>query len=89
MQARKQQLKGEKHMARLAAIESIEQKIEKAQVDVAKAKHRYDAAIARLEGLMDKRDAIKRDVLVTTIMKSNKSYDEVLRFLNNDICQVE
>ena len=76
-------------MARLAAIESIEQKIEKAQMDAVKAKHRYDAAITRLEGLMDKRDAIKRDVLVATIMKSNKSYDEVLRFLNNDICQAE
>ena len=76
-------------MARLVAIESIEQKIEKAQMDVVKAKHRYDAAITRLECLMDKRDAIKRDVLVATIMKSNKSYEEVLRFLNNDICQAE
>ena len=74
-------------MARTAGIESLEQKIEKAQVDVVKTKQKYDAAVSKLGDLMDKRDALKRDELVTTIMKSNKSYEEILRFLNDEDCQ--
>jgi len=74
-------------MARTAGIESLEQKIEKAQVDVVKTKQKYDAAVSKLGDIMDKRDALKRDELVTTIMKSNKSYEEILRFLNDEDCQ--
>jgi len=33
---------------------------------------------------MDKRDGIRRDELVKIIMKSNKSYDEIIRFLNDE-----
>jgi len=43
-------------MARTAGIESFEQKIEKAQMDVVKTKQKYDAAVAKLGDLMDKRD---------------------------------
>lgn len=75
-------------MARTTGIESLEQKIEKAQMDVVKTKQKYEAAVAKLGDLMDKRDALKREELVSTIMKSNKSYEEILRFLNDD-CQDE
>ena len=63
--------------------------IEKAQMDVVKTKEKYDGAVAKLGDLMDKRDVIKRDELVTTIMKSNKSYAEILQFLNEDDSQDE
>ena len=76
-------------MARTAGIESFEQKIEKAQMDVVKTKQKYDAAVTKLGDLMDKRDALKRDELVATIMKSNKSYDEILLFLNESDNQDE
>jgi len=76
-------------MARTAGIESFEQKIEKAQVDVVKTKQKYEAAVSKLGDLLDKRDALKRDELVTTIIKSNKSYEEILRFLNDEGCQEE
>lgn len=36
---------------------------------------------------MDKRDALKRDELINTIMKSNKSYEDIIKFLNDDECQ--
>lgn len=75
-------------MARTTGIESLEQKIEKAQMDVVKTKQKYEAEVAKLGDLMDKRDAPKREELVSTIMKSNKSYEEILRFLNDD-CQDE
>ena len=72
-------------MARTTGIESLEQKIEKAQADVVKAKQKYDAAIAALKDLMDKRDALRRDELITAIMKSSKPYDEILQFIKEDV----
>ena len=76
-------------MAKTAGIEWLEQKNEKAQVHVVKTKHKYKAAVSKLGDLMDKRDVLKRDEFVTTIMKSNKSYEEILRFLNDEDCQEE
>jgi energy-converting hydrogenase A subunit M len=76
-------------MARTAGIELLEQKIEKAQMDVVKTKQKYDATVAKLGDLMDKKDALKRDELVTMIMKSKKSYEEILRFFNDEGSQEE
>jgi energy-converting hydrogenase A subunit M len=68
-------------MARTVGMDALEQKIEKAQSDVVKAKAKYDMALATLKDLMDKRDALKRDELITAIMKSDKSYDQILQFI--------
>ncbi|MFR8905070.1 MAG: hypothetical protein ACLVHS_15055 [Blautia wexlerae] len=42
-------------MAREINAELLDTKIEKAQKDLVKAKHRYDAAAATLKDLLDKR----------------------------------
>lgn len=68
-------------MARTVGMDALEQKIEKAQSDVVKAKAKYDVALATLKDLMDKRDALKRDELIAAIMKSDKSYDQILQFI--------
>lgn len=68
-------------MARTVGLETLDQKIEKAQSDVVKAKKRYDLAVSTLKDLMDKRDALKRDELINAIMKSEKSYDQILQFI--------
>ena len=68
-------------MARTVGMDALEQKIDKAQSDVVKAKAKYDAALATLKDLMDKRDALKRDELIAAIMKSDKSYDQILQFI--------
>ena len=68
-------------MARTAQLETLDQKIEKAQSDVVKAKKKYDLAVSTLKDLMDKRDALKRDELINAIMKSDKSYDQILQFI--------
>ena len=69
-------------MARVTALQAVELKIVKAQETVSKAKKAYDTAIANLSNLLDERDAIRRDELVKAIMKSNKTYEEVMAFLN-------
>mgnify|MGYP000724849243 CR=1 FL=1 len=45
-------------MAREINAELLDTKIEKAQQDLVKAKHRYDAAAATLKDLLDKRDSL-------------------------------
>ena len=69
-------------MARMTSMEALEKRIEKAQAQVSKTKKQYDAAVAALSDLLDKRDALRRDELVKAIMKSDRTYEEVLAFLN-------
>ena len=70
-------------MARVTAMKALETKIEKVQAVVSKKKKEYDAAIAVLSDLLDKQDALRRDELVKAIMKSDKTYEEVLEFLKS------
>lgn len=69
-------------MARTIGMESLEKKIEKTQDDVVKAKQKYDVAVSSLSDLMNKKDALKKEQLITAIMKSDKTYEDVLSFLN-------
>ena len=76
-------------MARMTSMEALEAKIEKAQALVSKTKKQYDAAVAALSDLLDKRDALRRDELVKAIMKSNRTYEEVLAFLGAGTAEEE
>lgn len=70
-------------------MEALERKIEKTQEQVSKRKKQYDAAVAALSDLLDKRDALRRDELVKAILKSDKTYEEVIAFLETDDKDVE
>ena len=76
-------------MARMTSMEALDAKIEKAQAQVSKTKKQYDAAVATLSDLLDKRDALRRDELVKAIMKSGRTYEEVLAFLGTGIEEEE
>lgn len=76
-------------MARMTSMEALERKIEKVQVQVSKTKKQYDAAVAALSDLLDKRDALQRDELVKAIMKSDRTYEEVLAFLDTGAAEEE
>ena len=76
-------------MARMTSMEALERKIEKAQEQVSKTKKQYDAAVAALSDLLDKWDALRRDELVKAIMKSDKTYEEVLAFLGAEDTEEE
>jgi flagellar biosynthesis chaperone FliJ len=54
-------------MAREINAELLDTKIEKAQQDLVKAKHRYDAAAATLKDMLDKRDALRQKKLLDAI----------------------
>lgn len=71
-------------MARAGSVNSIDDKITKAQDAVVRAKTRYEAALADLEKLMTKKEEMKKEELYAAIGKSNKSYDEIMRFLGEN-----
>ena len=71
-------------MARQISVEALEAKIEKAQQSVIRTKEAYDSATAELKKLLDKRDALKRDEIMAAVVKSKKSYDEIMKFLAED-----
>ena len=62
--------------------ETLDQKIEKAQIKVIKTKQAYETAVDALQKLLDKRDAKRKEDLWNAIIKSEKSYDEILSFIN-------
>ena len=70
-------------MARMISMEVLERRIEKAQEQVSRTKKQYDAAISNLSELLDKRDALRKDELMKAFMNSDKSYEEVMAFLDS------
>ena len=66
---------------RAAVSATMEEQIQKAQEKVIKTKAAYDSAVESLQKLLDKRDAQRKDELWDAIIKSKKSYEEILRYV--------
>lgn len=71
-------------MARKINAELLDAKIEKAQEELVKVKHKYDVAVANLKSLLDKRDALRQKKLLDAIAGSNRSYEEIMQYLQSD-----
>lgn len=69
-------------MARTTSKEALDIKIKKAQELVSKTKKQYDAAMANLSDLLDKREALQKDELMKAITRSKRTYEEVMAFLD-------
>lgn len=54
-----------------------------------KTRQAYDAATDALQKLLDKRDAKRKDELWDAILKSEKSYEEILGFISADTSEPE
>ena len=59
----------------------LDEKIEKAQDAVEKAKVRYDAAVKELRVLLEKKDAQRKQELLKAVENSPRSFDEIMAFL--------
>jgi len=70
-------------MVRMTSKEALEKKIEKAQEKVIRTKAAYDAAVDELQVLLDKQTAMQADMVMRAIAKSNKTIDEILRFIDD------
>lgn len=62
----------------------IEEKIETQKELVSKAKDRYEAELDKLEELMRKRDELRSKELMEAFANSERSFEEVMRFLSGN-----
>lgn len=63
---------------------SIDEKIEQQKQLVFALKDKYEAALAELDRLQQKRNELRNKELLKAIECSKRSYDEILTFLNSD-----
>lgn len=63
---------------------ALEDQIAKAQEKVEKAKSEYDAACAELKSLLAEREARRQKLLMAAIAKSNKSFEDILHFIESN-----
>lgn len=59
----------------------IDEKIERAQENVARAKERYDSALEELKMLLTKKKEKKREELIAVIDDCGISYDEIIKMI--------
>ena len=62
----------------------IEEKIETQKELVSSAKDRYEAELDKLEKLMRKRDELRSKELMEAFANSERSFEEVMRFLSGN-----
>ena len=62
---------------------TIDEKIERQKEVVFRLKDKYDAALAELDRLQQKRIELQSKELMKAIEKSGRSYEEILAFLSN------
>ncbi len=63
---------------------SIDEMIKLQEEAVTKAKAKYDAEVGKLKDLLAKRDELKKKELLSAVEKSNKTYEEIMRFLQGE-----
>lgn len=68
-------------MARNISKEGLEQKIEKIEKAISRNREQYDKLTAELEELHKKQKAIQSEELLKAIAESEKSYEEILNFI--------
>lgn len=66
---------------------TIDEKIELQKAVVSKAKDKYEAALDELNRLMQKREEVRRKELMDAFMRSSKSYDEIMKFLSEEVVE--
>ena len=70
-------------MARSANKDTLALKIKKTEQAISKNREQYERLTAELEELHKKQKAIRTDELLKAVEASTKSYDEILRFIQN------
>jgi len=75
-------------MARMT-MESIDEKIKKAEDRVAKTGRIYNEACEELQKLREKKAAIENEALVAAFMKSSKSLEEAIAFFESEMVEKE
>ena len=75
---------GQKRRGRQITPEVLEEKITKAQDKLVATKKAYDEAAQELRGLMEKRDAVRKDELYNKLINSKWSFEQVMKLISSD-----
>ena len=63
---------------------SLDERIEEQEQVVSKAKEHYESEVNKLEQLMNKRDELQKKELMKAIEDSDRSFEEIMQFLQGD-----
>lgn len=69
-------------MARKKSTEAIDAEITKVKSDMSKLQDMYNKLADKLKGLQDQKRRIEADAIIDAYLKSGKSFDEIMTFLN-------
>lgn len=69
-------------MARKKSTESIDAEISKVKSDMSRLQDRYDKLAEKLKDLQEHKRRIEADAIMDAYLKSGKSLDEIMTFLN-------
>ena len=54
------------------------------ELDQWRTEEKYDEATDKLKSLLDKKKALQTEELMNAVMKSSRSYEEILRYIQSD-----
>ena len=63
---------------------SLDERIEEQEQVVRRPREHYESEVNKLEQLMNKRDEIQKKELMKAIEDSNRSFEEIMQFLQCD-----
>lgn len=63
---------------------SLDERIEEQEQVVSKAREHYESEVNKLEQLMNKRDELQKKELMEAIEDNNRSFEEIMQFLQCD-----
>lgn len=69
-------------MARKRSTEAIEAEINKTKSDMSRLQDRYDKLADKLKELQEQKRRLEADTIMDAYLKSGKSFDEIMTFLN-------
>ena len=69
---------------RKVSTASLDTKIEQQKTAMEKARLRYEAEKETLAGLIKLRNELRKDELMDAVIKSERSYEEILAFIKGD-----
>ena len=69
-------------MARKRSNEAIDTEITKVKSDMSKLQDRYNKLADKLKLLQEQKRRIEADAIMDAYLKSGKSFDEIMTFLN-------
>ena len=69
-------------MARKKSTEAIDAEINKVKSDMSRLQDRYDKLAEKLKDLQDQKRRCEADAIMDAYLKSGKSFNEIMTFLN-------